>query len=365
VRPAASRFVLFIDGKEYPGSYAPPPPGYSIVVRQPATARAQGNYVIEATFAAPALSRPDITMFMDVSALPVADGATCTVEGTPVPTKTEAGVVSAQIAAQWSRAPGSGSLQLSLPHVTVRCALPLQAEEEMADAAGLVFEVWIRDTQDELVRTRAVMPAPAATDVAVSLRLKMKISHALAGEKLASLLQSVARVVAKRVPGFAPEQAFVQEQTSASGGWMDLTVDLLSRDEARVDVEAIKACSGDIVAAARAQGYTVADGTADTVQGRVVDAACSYTCGAGCRLCEDDAACAWDLDCSSGACEDGACVPAPPEHEGSSTPWTLIAIVVAVAVVAATGITVAVRRHRLKKRQEPLLDDFARLADFH
>jgi hypothetical protein len=153
----------------------------------------------------------------------------------------------------------------------------------------------------------------------------------------------------------------VFKQEAVSDGITLVTFELVSKGRARVTVDAVKAIASDLVSAARSLGYTVADGAEPSVSGRLIDAACNYKCGAGCSLCEDDQACAWDLDCRGGACRNGVC------HSPSSPTTDLTWLWVAIAATAAVAGTIVLCRYLRRKihrqSQEPLLVDMDDLED--
>jgi hypothetical protein len=352
VQPSGSRFSLYVDGIEYPGSFAPPPLVYSLIVRQPTVARPGEAYVIEATFAAPAIAHETLTMVFDMEQLPVLNPLGCSVEGfaayVDIP---ETGVYSVNIPISRSRTPNAGSVPLSLPHVTMQCVFQLGDEVALVNARRF-FSVWVRGDKEQVVRTNAVLHAPGGTAMAVRVSLTLKHDEALAGKKMRALLDALTVAVASHVAGFAAEQAAVHEQSRVAKGWTAVTVELTSRAHAPVTTGLVRDIADELVDAARSLGYTVADGADETVSGHLVDAVCSYTCGAGCRLCEDDQVCAWGLDCRSGACKDGVChTPSAPPADLT---WVWVSLAAAVGVVA-TVVGVQKLRRLIRKRQEEYL----------
>jgi hypothetical protein len=356
IQPSGSRFSLYVDGIEYAGTYAPPPSStYSLVVRQPVTAAAKGNYVIEVTFAAPVLARPELSLHMDISSLPVTDTASCTVEGVPVASTSDARVIAVPLAAHRSHGPGAGSMPLSLPHVTARCSLPLQAEAEVMRGKERSFPVWVRGAGEELMRTHVVMPVPADTTMAVRFHLPLQGEDSLNRAILASVRQAVAGAVAKRVLGLVTEQV-VLLPLERSKGRTTVPVKVISRERISVTVEAVQAALGDVVTAVSTLGYEVANIDKSEVSGQLVDAACSYTCGAGCHLCDDDASCAWDLDCLSGACHEGVCRTPAPAPRDLTWLWVILSAAAATVIVgAAVAGVLRVKRVLRERSREALL----------
>jgi hypothetical protein len=342
LHPETSRLSLYMDGVEYPGTLAPPPLTSAIIIRQPHSARGDGAYAIETTFAAPSLLRPTLYASLELEHLPIT-ATRCSVEGNALDLDISPyRPPRVYIPIHWSQLPTQGAVPLSLPHVTLRCVLRLADEETVFAAGALQFDISVHNDLGELGRATAAMGslAAAATVVQLGLRLQHK---SLNDRQLGILLDAVSAAAIGRLSELAADQVTVGGQETDSGDTSLVTFEFTSRGEVAVTVADVKAITGDIVAAARSLGYTVADGAEHTVSSRLVDAACSYTCGAGCRLCEDDAACAWDLDCSSGSCREGIC------RTPASKPTDLTILWAALLVTSIAGILVAT--HRILQRK--------------
>jgi hypothetical protein len=299
-------------------------------------------------------------MSLELDALP-ATVTSCSVGGLPLELDSHPSrAPRVHIPLAWSQLPLEGAIPLPLPHVTLRCVLRLADEEAVFAAGSPQFDISVHNDQREIGRARATMRglSTAALVVRVGLHLHEKL---LSAEKLDALLHAVADVAVDLIAGLSAEQVSVHGQEGVAGGVTLVTFDLTSRGMSAVTVDAVKAIAADLVAAARSLGYTVAGGAEHSVSSHFLDAACSYTCGAGCSLCDDEASCVWDLDCRSGSCREGVC------HTPASSPTdlTLLWVALVVVVVGASGFVLL--RHLQKKihqrSQEALLTDMDDLED--
>jgi hypothetical protein len=341
LQPDASRLSLYVDGVEYPGTFAPPPLTSALLIRQPLSARGDADYLIEATFTAPALQRPTLYFSIDIGQLPGSVSG-CSVSGLPLELDSHPSrAPRVHIPVEWSQLPSEGAVPLPLPHVTLRCVLRLAGEEAVFAAGSPQFSISVHDGLRLIGRGEASMRGLSAA--AMVVRVTLSLSHKLLGDdQLDALLRAVAGVAADRI-GLSAEQVSVHGQEAAPGDTTLVTFEVASRGNSTVTVTDVKAIASDIVSAARSLGYTVADGAEQSVSGRLIDAACSYTCGAGCRLCEDDASCAWDLDCRGGACRNGVC------HTPAAAPTDLTILWIAIVAVVAAAAGYALYRFLQEK----------------
>jgi hypothetical protein len=320
---------------EYAGDYAPLPLIAAIVIQQPTLARSNSDYIIKATFAAPAISRPSLSMRIDVGHLPWIT-ASCSVEGLPVSIvefKAPDNTLTFPIPMEWSRHEHTGILPLPLPHVTVVCAFSLGSNSKIHTAAAPAFDVWVHDGEREVARGRARLQS--LSDAVEAVRVGLSIEHsALEGEKLGLVFNSVVDVLVKHYDsGYTADHVSLVSQTHPSSGHSLLTFEIISQDTSRtVTVDGIKAISGHFVAALQTLGYTVTNNPSESISSRLMDAACAYQCGSGCNPCADMSTCVWDLDCSGGECKDGVCrTPSPPPMDLTWL-WASIAGLVCIVI---------------------------------
>jgi hypothetical protein len=368
VLPSSTHLSLYVDGVEYSGTYAPPPPIASVVIDQPALARSSTEYVIRATFAAPAIARPELSMRIDVAQLPWSS-AWCSVEGLHVGvvdyTAPEDSLIF-PIPMEWSRHAHTGMLPLPLPHVTVVCAFTLTNDRAIYSPAAPAFEVWVHDGEREVARGQARLQT--LSDAVTAVRIGLDIEHsALKGEKLTAMYNSVFGVLTRHYSGeISADQLVLASQTHPDRGHTVLTYEITSQRAAVVTVDDIKALADEFISAARSLGYTVADNARDSVSSRLVDASCAFECGSGCTLCTDGASCEWDPDCSGGECKDGIChTPIPPPVDLTWLWASIAGLVFVVCIVLLYRVGCPALQARIRKRaEESLLNDMDDFNDF-
>jgi hypothetical protein len=155
LHPETSRLSLYMDGVEYPGTLAPPPLTSAIIIRQPHSARGDGAYAIETTFAAPSLLRPTLYASLELEHLPIT-ATRCSVEGNALDLDISPyRPPRVYIPIHWSQLPTQGAVPLSLPHVTLRCVLRLADEETVFAAGALQFDISVHNDLGELGRATA------------------------------------------------------------------------------------------------------------------------------------------------------------------------------------------------------------------
>jgi hypothetical protein len=241
----------------------------------------------------------------------------------------------------------------------------LESEAEVVQVKERYFDVWVGDRENELTRSRVAMPVAAATTMAVRMSMTFKLANNMEGTDLMNLLQSLTQVISDRTDGdFSPDQLALIDQVAISKTWRTLNLEITSRENSHMTVETIEHYAPYLVDAARSLGYNVADGAEQTISGRLIDAACSYTCGAGCNPCDNDAACVWDLDCRSGNCHDGVCYVAPAKPKDLAWLWVLLSLIGAAVLVFASVIVIRKVKLRIRENsREALLSDIDLLGD--
>jgi hypothetical protein len=311
-----------MDGVEYQGIFAPPPVTSAVVIRQPRITRGDGQYAIEATFTSPSLQSAIMYMNIDLGAVPM-NVTMCSSEGVSLVFITLDYITVVDVPISSSRSASAGSVPLSLPHVTVYCVLQLADEQTLYASGAPDFTVTFDNGIDDIGRARASMIP--LSDAVTAVQMMLSLTHStLSSEKLTTLLNTVSAAAIGLIPGLSPQQVYITSQNTLSSSETQIAFEFSSRGSVTVSIDSISAIAPNLVVSARSLGYTVADTTAQSFSSRFIDASCNYACGSGCRLCEDQTACSWDLDCQSGSCRDGVCFAATSSSTDLTWLWGFI-----------------------------------------